>query len=564
MMLERRGALRLLLSATGVALLAACTGAPPPATPVPAPTTPPAAAPTAAPTSPPPAPTAAATSRVAAAPATQVVQPTAAAAANATGQPRIDGSLRLGMVGDVSTLDGHNTTPNQFDTTWSVFDRLISYDTNLQPQPALAETWDLSSDLTQIQLNLRKGVQWHSGREFTSDDVKYNMLRVRDAKLQIPTLRNQSMWFTTIDTPDKYTIVLKSDLPRPAIFDFFEYFNQVDQQTMEGPNAKTASIGTGPFKFVEWVQGDHLTFARNENYWQSGHPYVNSFIANARDAQAMLVQFESGALDIAKGPSPNDFARYRGDPAYQPIINQASGNYFLFGLNLGIPPLDNKMVRQALNYAIDRQRFADTFMFGTGTAQSLPWPSGSSAFEASKQNFYAFDLDKAASLLKAAGVSSLDLDCNVLNAWPQLVSFAPVYQADLAKIGVNLNIRALELATWVDEAVNRKYRGMYLSNSTFAQLEPSSTLNNGRATDPSSNNSLFQDDTYSQLIAQASAEPDLSKRKMLYSQLNDILLDESFIMVLASSPPTLVAHANVQGVTSSAHDGFYYDSTWLG
>jgi peptide/nickel transport system substrate-binding protein len=551
--MDRRHALRLLASGASTALLAACTSAP--AAPTPAP-----AAPTAAPAAPTPAsaaPTAAPqpAATVSAAPKPTASQPQA--------QPKSGGTLRLGMVGDVSTLDGHNTTPNQFDTTWSVFDRLISYDAKLQPQPELAESWDLSTDLTQIKLNLRKGIQWHSGREFTSDDVKYNMLRVRDAKLQIPTLRNQSNWFTSSDTPDKYSIVLKSDLPRPAIFDFFEYFNQVDQETMEGPNAKTASIGTGPFKFVEWVQGDHLSFERNPNYWKSGRPYVESFVASARDAQAMLVQLEAGGLDVAKGPSPNDFARYRGEPAYQPIIHSVSGNYFLFGLNLGIPPLDNKQVRQALNYALDRNRFVETFMFGTGTAQSLPWPTSSPAFEASKQNFYAFDLDKAASLLKSAGVSGLTLDCNVLNAWPQLVSFAPVYQADLAKIGVTLNIRSLELATWVDEAVNRKYKGMYLSNSTFAQLEPSSTLSNGRATDPNSNNSLFQSDTYSKLIGQASAEPDAGKRKGLYSQLNDILLDESFIMVLAGAPPTLVARANVMGIAPSAHDGFYYDSTYL-
>jgi peptide/nickel transport system substrate-binding protein len=536
----RRNALRVIFSVAGVSLLAACGQAAPPA-----PTTPPAPAPP-KPTSPPPAPTV----TVAAAP-----KPTAAQAQAPT---KSGGTLRLGMVGDVSTLDGHNTTPNQFDTTWSVFDRLITYDAKLQPQPELAESWDLSTDLTQIKLNLRKGVQWHSGREFTSDDVEYNLLRVRDQKLQIPTLRNQSNWFTSIETPDKYSIVLTSELPRPAIFDFFEYFNQVDRDTTEGPNAKTASIGTGPFKFVEWVQGDHLTFARNTNYWKSGVPKIDGFVASAREAQAMLVQLEAGALDVAKGPAPNDFARYRSDSAYQPIIHGVSGNYFLFGLNLSVPPLENKQVRQALNYALDRKRFVDTFMFGTGTAQSLPWPSSSPAFEASKQNFYAFDLDKAAALLKSAGVSNMTLDCNILAAWPQLVSFAPVYQADLAKIGVTLNIRPLELAIWVDEAVNRKYKGMYLANSTFAQLEPSSTLSNGRATDPNSNNSLFQNETYSKLIAQASAETDATKRKALYSQLNDILLDESFIMVLAGAPPTLVARTNVTGIEPSAHDGFYY------
>ena len=136
------------------------------------------------------------------------------------------------------------------------------------------------------------------------------------------------------------------------------------------------------------------------------------------------------------------------------------------------------------------------------------------------------------------------------------MSFAPVYQADLAKIGVTLNIRALELAIWVDEAVNRKYKGMYLSNSTFAQLEPSSTLSNGRATDPNSNNSLFKDDQYSQLIATAASEPDASKRKAIYSQLNDILLDESFIMVLAGSPPTLALRPNVHGVEAQCSRWF--------
>jgi len=562
--MHRRAALRLFGSSAGLALLAACQPAAPAApTAAPLPTKPAAPATGAAPTKPAaaPAPTTAPQPTVA---TVQVATtPTSAPKPQPAAQPKSGGTLRLGMVGDVQTLDGHNTTPNQFDTTWSVFDRLISYDNTLQPQPELAESWDLSSDLRQIKLNLRKGVTWHSGREFTSDDVNYNLLRVRDAKLQIPTLRNQSNWFTTIDLPDKHTVVLKSDLPRPAIFDFFEFFNIVDKNTVEGPDAKSTSIGTGPFKLVEWAQGDHLTLAKNQNYWRSGRPFIDGFIAHARADQAMLVQFEARALDVAKGAAPNDFARYRDDPQYRTLVSNISGNNFLFGLNLGIPPLDDKRVRQALNWALDRKRFAETFLYGTGVPQSLPWPTNSPAFEASKQNFYSFDLDKARSLLAQAGVSDLELDCNVLGAWPQLVSFAPVYQADLAKIGVKLNVRNLELATWVDEAVNRKYKGMYLANSSFAQLEPSSTLNNGRATDPNSNNSLFKNDRYSELIASASSEPDAAKRKIMYSELNDIILDESFIMWLAASPPTLVTRPNVHGIEPSAHDGFYYHNAWI-
>jgi ABC-type transport system substrate-binding protein len=103
-----------------------------------------------------------------------------------------------------------------------------------------------------------------------------------------------------IETPDKYMVELASDLPRPAIFDFFELFNQVNKDTMEGPNAKTASIGTGPFKFGECLQGDHQTFAKNPNHWLTGHPYVDSYVAYAHAGHALLVQFESGALDVAR------------------------------------------------------------------------------------------------------------------------------------------------------------------------------------------------------------------------------------------------------------------------
>src|SRR6185503_15441003 len=111
-----------------------------------------------------------------------------------------------------------------------------------------------------------------------------------------------------------------------------------------------------------------------------------------------------------------------------------------------------------------------------GEAKPLFWPSPSAAFEPSKQSAYSFDLDRSAALLKQAGVSEFELDVLILNVWPQLVEFAPIYQADLAKVGVKLNIRPMELGLWVDEVVNRRYKGLYLTNATFGQLEPSSTL----------------------------------------------------------------------------------------
>jgi peptide/nickel transport system substrate-binding protein len=562
--LTRRRVLRLFGVSGAAMALAACTAAPAAPTPVPAPTTlnpQPTAQPTAAaaqstPVQPTPAPAA----TIAPAPAVA-----STVAASVTTQPKAGGTFRLGMVGDISMLDGHIGTPAATDTIWSVYDRLTAYNLDKQPQPQLAESWDLSPDLKQIKLSLRRGVQFHSGRELTSDDITYNLMRVRDPQLQLPTLRTQSNWFTGMDTPDKYTVVLTSEQPRPLVFDMFEYFNILDRDTMEGPDAKVKAVGTGPFKFVEWVQGDHLAFVKNPNYWQTGKPYVDAYnVSVLKDAQAMLTQFEAGALDLVKTPPLQDMARYRGDPKYQTIVHPASGNYYLFGNNLGVPPLDNKLVRQALNYAIDRKRFVETIMLGFGQAESLPWLPGSLAYEAAKQTFFTFDPDKARGLLQQAGVSSADFDLNILSAFGELVDFGQIYQADLAQIGITLNVRPLELATWVDEAVNRKYRGLYLSNSGFAQLDPSSALVNGRATDPAGNNSAFQSDQYSQLISNAASEPDANKRQQIYSQLNDLLLDESFIMVLAGVPTRAAARASVHDVGFWLRDAFDYTSVWLG
>jgi peptide/nickel transport system substrate-binding protein len=147
------------------------------------------------------------------------------------------GMLHIGQVGDLGNLDGHFYNVPQFYTIYTAYDRLTRYDDQQRPQPMLAESWELSPDATQIKLNLRKGVQFSSGREFTSDDVKWNMLRARDPKIAVQQFANQSNWFPTIDTPDKYTVVLSSDQPRPAVFDFFELFNMLDSQAMASPAA---------------------------------------------------------------------------------------------------------------------------------------------------------------------------------------------------------------------------------------------------------------------------------------------------------------------------------------
>src|SRR5438876_1048961 len=250
--LSRRSALRFFISTAGVALLTACSGVP--------------AAPTAAPTvakpvvTTPPAPAATGIATPPAAPAA-----TAKPAAPTAPQPASGGTLRYATTADVATLDPYLVTTNGMETSWLVFDRLTAYDANLKPQPMLAESWDFSPDFKQFKLNIRKGVQYHNGRELTSEDVKYSLLRPRDTSVGNGILAGISNWFTTIDTPDKYTVEIKTDAPRPGFFDGLEIFNICDKANVEGPDAKTSIVGTGPFVLMERVPGDHFTFVKNKN-----------------------------------------------------------------------------------------------------------------------------------------------------------------------------------------------------------------------------------------------------------------------------------------------------------
>jgi peptide/nickel transport system substrate-binding protein len=526
--LSRRRALSLLAAGSGAALVAACAPS----------------VPAAAPTQVVPAGTPASTG--------------AAAQSAAAEQPKSGGALRFAQTANPVSIDGNSIAGGGSETAWLVFDRLTTYDQNRTPQPMLAESWDISSDYKSFKLNLRKGVQFHSGREMTSDDVKYTILRLRDSTVGSGILAGFSNWFTTVDTPDKYTVQLTTDASRPTFFDAIELFNIVDKDNVEGPDAKSKIVGTGPFTFVEWQNGDHFTVARNPNYWQTGRPYLDQIISYVRDQQTMDLQLESNGMDVVKIPAVDDFVRLKADPTYQAVIHPASGTFFEVGFNSKRPPFDDKRVRQAFNYAMDRKRFCDTIMRGTATPIDLPWSSTSPAFDAAKNGVYGYDLDKAKSLLQQAGVSGLETGVlvNGIGA-PQVLAFSQIYQASLAQIGVKLNIQNVEPAVWVDTLINKKpdYTGLWAGTDQIAQLAPSTLFQLSPGWRLENNHSNFVDPMWTDLVNTSLSEVDPAKQKDLYVRLNDYILDQSFTAAIATYPYTILMRGNVKGVSYLLHNG---------
>lgn len=499
------------------------------------------------------------TTVVTSAPTAGAATPAPAAAPAATPAPKSGGTLRYASDVDVNRLDPHFRLG---DIYYTVYDRLTEYDINHNVQPMLAESWDISSDNTTFKFNLRKGVQFHNGAELDSNAVKFNSERARD----LPnTQLDEAKWWTSIETPDKYTVIFKSDKPRPLAFDFFEFLNIAEPTAANDP---TKAVGTGPFKFVEWKQNDSLTLTKNTEYWQSGKPYFDGIVMSViTDPQAMVARFEGGTLDAAVNYPVNDFIRLRSDPTYSTYTFSA-GNFWCFGINCQVPPWDNKQMRQALLYAVDRGRWVTTVQKGLEFPSTLPWPKTSPAYEDAKANSYGFDLDKAGAMLKAAGFSgSFSGDVIMQNSSAELNAFGQILQGDFAKLGITLNLRPQDQAAYLDVVNNWKYKGFWLGGGSFAQLDPGTAFTKSRALSVTGNSSAFTAPVNAaavDLVNQATTEVDAAKRKQIYSKLNDMLLDEVYIINMSPTANRLITTAKVNGVAPTLHSAQRWWESYFG
>ena len=251
----------------------------------------------------------------------------------------------------------------------------------------------------------------------------------------------------------------------------------LDKDTTEGPDAATTMNGTGPFKFVEWSSGDHITMAKNPNYWEPGLPYLNEVnIKVFKDQPAMVVALESGAMDMAFAPPIQDSARLQADPKWNVYNNAELGQYFYMQMNTSTPPTDNKMLRQAIAYALDRQRFTDVIMRGfAGIPKDLPWPTASAAYEADKNNHYTLDLARAKAMVAESGVTNpqFDLAYALAGFSGEYAQLAQVIQQDLAQIGITVTLKPMEIAAFNQAGIGVKppYTGARLSASRLYQCE---------------------------------------------------------------------------------------------
>lgn len=361
----------------------------------------------------------------------------------------------------VSLLDTNTRIRN---ISAKITEGLLRYDAQFKPQPLLATRWSVSPDGLRYTFQLRQGVKWHDGKDFTAADVRYSVLT---QKKQGPRGRITLANVERVDTPDALTAVLVLSKPAPylikalssAELPIVPAHRYGDGDPLASANA-TAPVGTGPFIFEQWVRGSHIILRKNPNYWRSGAPQLDRIIFRfIPDKAAISAALEAGEVDVASNVNLADLERLGKNPqlkvedTYDAYLNNA----VFLEYNLDNPVLAKPEVRHAIAHAIDRNALSSVVWYQRGEVVNSPIPKVFTSYYDDSTFNYPYDVARANQLLDQAGYprqgGGTRFALKVTNIpGADFKRTSDFLRSSLARVGIRVDILDGDLPTFLKRA----------------------------------------------------------------------------------------------------------------
>jgi peptide/nickel transport system substrate-binding protein len=424
-----------------------------------------------------------------------------------------------------------------------VFDSLIQLDQNAQPQPVLATDWSYNDDRTELTMSLRDDVVYHSGRAFSAADVVYSLEQVQlpeNASQLVGVAKNIASVEATSDTEVLITLAAPSD----SLFDLLDLTPIVDSETWADVADGKTVVGTGPFSWEEWVPGASLTLEANDDYWAENGPYLDAVeISVIPDSTALQSALKGGAADLVIGMAQSDVTRLSGDPEF--VLQNAGGVFYPFGIDVEQAPFNTPEARQALAYAIDRERINDQVFGGDAVMTSLWWTPGTPGYPEDLAEHYSYDPDMARDLLESSGAAGSDLTITFANL-PVMKSLFEIVQNNLAEVGLNVTAEALDLPDYDKRQVEGNIGQSFLLLHGMVGFS-AATLVDAMPSIRTGNPSHFATAEYDELKSAVRAADDASRADAL-AELSEYMLDEAFSNIIAVAPQYHVHSSQLQGI----------------
>lgn len=469
-------------------------------------------------------------------------------------------NLTLGTKLELNTLDPHffnAFAPNS--SLAQVFDTLTMLDENLALRPGLATSWRIVDDRT-WEFSLRRGVVFHDGTPFTADDVIATITRVPNVPNSPNSFGQYTRGIAAMEKVDEHTLILRTRVPNPTLANdlarVFIIAARNQAATTTDYNTGRAAIGTGPYRLVEWVNGERLALERNDRYWGERAAWARiTERVLARDS-ARLTAFLTGAVDAIDEVPPGDVARVRGDARFAFFSGPAAVVHYIAldsardespfvsardgGAPLARNPLRDPRVRRALSFAINRQAITERVMEGTATPASQLLPP---TFDGPSPNLQPdpFDPNRARALLREAGFGDgfrLTLHATS-DRYPRDRDIAQAVAQTWSRIGLQVSLEAVPGAMFFGQASQQRYSAFIAQFGTDEASQPLRGLihtfdaERGLGT---ANRVRYSNNQVDELIRTALSEMDRDRRRTVLHRAAEMAMqDQALIPVFYPS-----------------------------
>ncbi|MGQ0569797.1 MAG: ABC transporter substrate-binding protein [Armatimonadota bacterium] len=439
------------------------------------------------------------------------------ASGSVVGQSR-GGAVRFLLIVDAETgIDPHKRlTASSEVMLEQMYETLVDFDASSGDfKPALAESWQVSQDGKVYTFRIRRAIRFHNGRELTAADVKYSFDRILDPATASPR-RLAFSPIERIDAPDPRTVIFTlKTLSAPFLANLVHIGSAiVPREAVEqhGDLAKSAA-GTGPFLLKEWVRDGSMRLERNPNYWRAGQPYLDGleFRFNA-DPNARTAAFRSGQVNfLYKVDKP--FVRTLRLSDQNQVVGGPSPSYGYLLMNVNRPPFSDVRVRQAINWAMDRDVIRQNTILGFGLSlRSGPLPP--EHWAGLKEPIFARqDVNRARELLQQAGFTGGRFNITVVSIGPN-VRAAETLQQQLRPLGFDIEVRVLEPAPMLRAAFSADF-DMLMLRHNFG-IDPDDHLSQAFLTGGGANWVKFSDPELDALISRARVAGSRADRTRIY------------------------------------------------
>ena len=455
------------------------------------------------------------------------------------------GTLQAALTGEPDTLDPATSTIYTGAQVYdNIFSKLIDIDTDGSFVGVLSTDWTADDDKTWT-FNLVDNATFHNGEAFSASDVKYTFDRILDPA----TASSYSPLYDTIKsvevvTPTQVVFHLKSPFG-PFLSNLANNGEIVNQKAVESADPARNPVGTGPFKFVEWVQGDHITLEKFDGYFVDGKPYLDGI-----DFKFLLVDqgridgLSAGELNWVDAVPLQSLSTLSTDPSYTYVTSATAGIPDYLALNTVQAPFNDKLVRQAVYWALDRTQIRDVAYSGAGEVGIEEVPTGSSWYDGT--TLVAPDPDKARGLLQQAGLGDgLTVEYLGLPQYPELLKTGQVVREQLKAIGITMNIKQVDVSVWFNAFV----KGDYQITSAYQErtIDPDNFYSLVIHSGGGINTTGYANPEVDDLIDQARVETDDDTRKQLYQQIRQIVFDDAPIIFAHYETINYLMNPNVTG-----------------